>query len=125
MDDLRRRLSQLLISYPTDEAMEKITNVKLAMNFEAGREEVYWEQRARANWLKFGDKNTRFFHRHASQRKRKNRISSLSDENDNMAEEDADILRIATEYFQGISVHRKLPILLRFYKELIIVYILI
>ncbi|GMI76000.1 hypothetical protein HRI_001269300 [Hibiscus trionum] len=102
MADLRKKLSHLQNLHPSDDALEEITNVKLAMNLQIDREEVYWEQRARVNWLNSGDKNTRFFHRHASQRKRRNRIASLLDENDRYVDDDADILRTATTYFQDI-----------------------
>ncbi|XP_071676896.1 uncharacterized protein [Lolium perenne] len=42
------------------------------------REEIMWRQRSRIQWLAEGDKNTRFFHLRASQRKKKNRIAALA-----------------------------------------------
>lgn len=40
-------------------------------------EELYWCQRSRVNWLKAGDKNTRFFHLSTIQRRQRNRILRL------------------------------------------------
>ena len=42
------------------------------------REEMMWRQRSRIEWLASGDKNTRFFHMRASQRRKKNMIKALS-----------------------------------------------
>lgn len=53
--------------------------MKLTLNHESNKEEIYWEQRARANWLKVDDRNIAFFHRYASSRKRINGIRRIED----------------------------------------------
>lgn len=41
--------------------MVDIIDTKLQLNWEVKKEEAYWEQRARVNWLRLGDENTIFF----------------------------------------------------------------
>ncbi|KAL4194233.1 hypothetical protein AMTRI_Chr05g67590 [Amborella trichopoda] len=41
------------------------------------KEELFWYQRCRINWLKVGDLNTRFFHRIANWCRRENTISTI------------------------------------------------
>ncbi|XP_058192210.1 uncharacterized protein LOC131309618 [Rhododendron vialii] len=43
------------------------------------REEAYWAQRAKQNWLAMGDRNIKYFHKMASIRAQKNRIVALKD----------------------------------------------
>ena len=42
--------------------------------------EHYWHQRSRAEWLKLGDVNTKFFHLKASQKNMKNALIGLEDD---------------------------------------------
>lgn len=44
-------------------------------------QETVWRQISRAMWLKDGDRNTKFFHGKASQRKKFNHIRKLKDSN--------------------------------------------
>ncbi|TYI86331.1 hypothetical protein E1A91_D04G058000v1, partial [Gossypium mustelinum] len=47
------------------------------------REERYWAQRSRVQWLKGGDRNTKYFHAKATGRLKKNSIEKIKDENGN------------------------------------------
>ena len=45
------------------------------------KEAKMWRQRSKVAWLHDGDRNTRFFHSKASQRRRRNYITKLYDAN--------------------------------------------
>ncbi|XP_074265977.1 uncharacterized protein LOC141588432 [Silene latifolia] len=47
------------------------------------QEGLFWRQRSRALWLQEGDRNTKFFHKKAGQRKQKNHIAKLIDDDGN------------------------------------------
>lgn len=63
------------------------------------KQETYWKQRSKQFWLQEGDQNTRFFHRYASMRKKKNGLQRLKDENGEWKEESEDIQGVITRYF--------------------------
>ncbi|XP_074298528.1 uncharacterized protein LOC141629421 [Silene latifolia] len=66
------------------------------------QEEIYWRQRSRALWLKDGDRNTKFFHICASERKRKNWIGKLIDGNGVVRHGNEEVARVAKSYFEGL-----------------------
>jgi hypothetical protein len=53
-------------------------------------------------WLKEGDQNTNFFHRKATGRRRKNKITKLTDSNGSMTENEQDFLDIANNFFNDL-----------------------
>lgn len=61
-----------------------------------------WKQRLRVEWLKNGDRNTRFFHAAVSQRWRKNRIEGLMDSEGVWHEEEGETKVIILDYFKAI-----------------------
>jgi hypothetical protein len=44
------------------------------------QEELWWRQRAKEEWLKQGDRNTKFFHACANSKRRKNFVGTIVDE---------------------------------------------
>ncbi|GMI96865.1 hypothetical protein HRI_003355800 [Hibiscus trionum] len=100
--ELQQKLADLNTVPVTEDSLGEILETKLALNFELDREEIYWEQRARANWLKNGDRNTNLFHRYASQRRRRNRVSRLEVQGGGVAEEEDKIQNVAKQYFENL-----------------------
>ncbi|XP_075669968.1 uncharacterized protein LOC142639710 [Castanea sativa] len=78
----------------------EINKVRGEINELLHQEEIFWRQRSRAIWLPAGDKNTKFFHRRASQRQRKNQIDGLTNDNGVWITEERNIGRVAEDYFQ-------------------------
>jgi len=59
---------------------------------------IFWEQRAHNSWLLNGDRNTKFFHAFALERRRKNGIKSLVDDGGRVVEGDRLKTYIAVQY---------------------------
>lgn len=65
-------------------------------------EETIWRQKSRAVWLKEGDKNTKFFHGKASQRKKVNEILKLRDEHGGWWKGEEDVERLLVNYYSEL-----------------------
>ena len=81
-------------------AAQKEILVRLELLLE--QEEIFWIQRARANWLKHGDRNTEFFHNYATQRKRRNTIKGLVDNLGVLHEEREAMCKLVQDFFESL-----------------------
>ncbi|GKC80562.1 hypothetical protein Tco_1131336 [Tanacetum coccineum] len=66
------------------------------------RGEILWRQRNRIQWLKEGDKNTRFFHSRASARRQRNNINKLRNENGVWVADEEGISTLVASYFTNL-----------------------
>ncbi|XP_031096875.1 uncharacterized protein LOC116001121 [Ipomoea triloba] len=65
------------------------------------QEDAFWRQRAKQHWVRNADANTKFFHRYASARKKKNTLSRLKNAFDVWVEGD-DLNAVVLDYFNDI-----------------------
>ena len=65
-------------------------------------EDLYWRQRAKENWIKDGDQNTRFFHASANQKKKASVITAIKDEQGRNWETEDQIGEAFIQYFQNL-----------------------
>jgi type II secretory pathway component PulJ len=65
-------------------------------------EEIMWMQRSRVAWLREGDRNTKYFHRRASWRRRKNRIRRLKREDGTWTSDTGEMENMTRDFFQKL-----------------------
>ena len=66
------------------------------------KEEKMWSLRARVNWLKDEDRNTRFFHSKASQRRHRNYIKGLFDSSGQWTTQPNQVVNTAINIYQQL-----------------------
>lgn len=64
-------------------------------------DEIMWRQRSKVLWLKEGDQNSKYFHMKASQRRRKNKLVKLQDDNEFWHESERRD-RVIIDYFKNL-----------------------
>ena len=65
-------------------------------------EEIKWQQRSKVQWLGLGDRNTKYFHSKASDRRRKNTINCILDEEGIWHDSLDSIAEVAVSYFKNL-----------------------
>ncbi|XP_030939676.1 uncharacterized protein LOC115964520 [Quercus lobata] len=93
----KQQVLEELVAQGYESNRKRINILRREINELIHHEEVYWRQRSRSIWLPTGDKNTRFFHQRASQRK-KNTIEGLHDKDGVWQIDLGQITSIAEEY---------------------------
>jgi hypothetical protein len=71
---------------------------------------TYWKQRAHANWLKFGDRNTKYFHAFASERKKLNKIKKLRREDGGVVENEEELGPFITNNYKSLFMSSAGPV---------------
>jgi hypothetical protein len=74
------------------------------------KEELWWRQRAKEEWLSSGDRNTRFFHACASARWHRNQVGMIKDKNGQSWENSDDVGEAFVKYFTTLFTRDRMGI---------------
>lgn len=66
------------------------------------QEELIWYQQSREEWIRLGDKNTKYYHIATRVRKAQNKRYCLRDKNENVIKENDKIKSMVLEYFNNM-----------------------
>lgn len=84
--------------------MEKRFKLKKEVKDLWKQEEMYWGMRAKINWLKWGDRNSKYFHAFTMKRREANFIYRIKDKHGNWIEDNEDIKQVFKNYFEDIFI---------------------
>ncbi|PPR93884.1 hypothetical protein GOBAR_AA26789 [Gossypium barbadense] len=101
-DALWKKIGNLVELELENDVLGDIMETELAINLEMDKEEKIWEQRAHANWLKYGDKNTSYFHNFASQWRKTNTIMGLENSSGGFTMDAMEMDSLAFTYFERL-----------------------
>lgn len=82
--------------------LNRLLMLKKEINSLMDKEERMWRQRSRTLYLKDGDRNTRFFHCRATQRRHKNLITGIKSQSNIWCTKPNEVSNIFLEYFQQL-----------------------
>jgi hypothetical protein len=100
-----KQLSTKLQCLQEEEKPENLENIKRLqgeLNLLLEMEDMKWKQRAKRKWFRQGDRNTKFFHTWATQRRRNNFISKINDGGGNCWSRDVDVELAFTDFLKGL-----------------------
>ena len=66
------------------------------------QESLWWQQRSKELWLKDGDRNTKYFHASATQKKKRSRIEKIMDVRGCMWDREEDIENAFINFFKKV-----------------------
>lgn len=98
-----RQIGQLQ-NQGNEEEIEVINQIKISLLQKLDEDELKWKQRTKQHWLKNGDRNKKFYHLYANQRKKNNRISLLMESGGRIAQTQSKICSIFSTFFPNCSL---------------------
>lgn len=100
----RDKIIRLKTALETKVSMQRLSfsrmqNLRQELAEALKEEELFWRQKCREEWLKAGDRNTKYFHNCIKERRMQNRILTLLDEMGNEHFSEGEKGNLAVEFF--------------------------
>ncbi|KAF7823513.1 reverse transcriptase [Senna tora] len=102
IERLKRVIKECMEGELTKDNRRKAEEAQGEINKLWKREESYWAQRARVNWIRAGDKNTRFFHSSTIRRRQKNKILREKNSEGVWVEEEEEIAKCFENFYGNL-----------------------
>ena len=110
LEDKNKQLTQVEYAVALGADYEIVKALKGEINDLLDKENLMWQQRSKALYLKSGDSNTSFFHNRASHTFRRNRITSLTNSAWSWCKSQEEITDIAINYYSDLFTSNTPPI---------------
>jgi hypothetical protein len=101
LETLRKRLEELS-TQSQDANCDEINKTGQHMDELLYREEMMWLQRSHISWLQEGDCNTKYFHRKATAKAKKNRVKRLRKDDGQVTQDKKEMEHMVTNFFKAL-----------------------
>lgn len=91
-----------MVQKDNSRTQEEILEVSRKLQEAYKDEEDYWQQKSRNMWNTAGDLSTQFFHALTKQRKARNRVVGLHNENGQWITYENGVEKVAVDYFEDL-----------------------
>lgn len=99
---LREKRQQLMGRKGTNLMSQSILEISQEIERAVEKETSHWQQRARLNWLRDGDRNSKVFHAQATERRKHNAIHRLLDDLGQWQSKEDEKARLIMRYFEAL-----------------------
>eukprot|EP00253_Pinus_taeda_P020386 PITA_20386 len=99
-----KEINQILITEGyTEERQELVDSLQHEWENRCLQEEIFWRQKSRVQWIKEGERNTKFFHKSTIDHRNHNRIVKLTDHLGVERDMHEEMEEVLVQHFQSIA----------------------
>lgn len=99
---LKRQLNDMLNQESSRVNWSEVGDIKKQIKELWKQEEIFWGQRSRLKWLNWGDKNSKFFHASTIQRRDRNRLQRIKNDQGSWIEGQNNISQAILEHYSEV-----------------------